>query len=181
MGSSHDGGTRSPEQLTRNWHELLQELRVMQTGVQILTGFLLTVPFSSRFPDLTTYQQRLYLGVLMGAVVTTVLIVAPVAFHRVLFRQRKREWLVSMANVCTRLGLAGMGVVSAAVILLVFEVVVGGSAAWIATVAMLLTTLGLWFGVPQFARGHSGMPPPEDSPDSDREGRSGAELTGSEF
>ncbi|HYG92737.1 MAG TPA: DUF6328 family protein, partial [Nocardioides sp.] len=59
------------EQLTRNWNELLQELRVTQTGVQILTGFLLTVPFTDRFQDLSSRQHVIYLTVLAGAVLTT--------------------------------------------------------------------------------------------------------------
>ena len=80
----------SEDTLTRNWNELLQELRVTQTGVQILTGFLLTVPFSNRFEDLTAFQRDVYLAVLAGSVLTTGLVVAPVAMHRVLFRQRRR-------------------------------------------------------------------------------------------
>ena len=93
--SSEDGvpdEDESPqEQLTRNWNELLQELRVAQTGVQILTGFLLTVPFTDRFNDLTTGRSTIYLTVLVGSVVTTCMIVAPASFHRVLFRQRETQ------------------------------------------------------------------------------------------
>ncbi|MBE1877418.1 DUF6328 family protein [Myceligenerans pegani] len=142
----------SPEQLIRNWNELLQELRVMQTGIQILTGFLLTVPFSARFEDLAQYQRILYLGVLVAAVLTTCVIVAPVAFHRMLFRQRKREWLVRMANLCARLGLTGFAVVSASVMLLVFDVVVGQTPAWIAAASVALVFAALWFGVPRLGR-----------------------------
>ena len=85
-----------PKRLTRNWNELLQELRVTQTGVQILTGFLLTVPFSDRFEDLDRFQLTLYLIVLSGSTATTLLAVAPAAFHRMLFRQRARHWLDRM-------------------------------------------------------------------------------------
>ena len=63
----------------------------MQTGVQILTGFLLTVPFSTRWDDLDDFQVGLYLAVLSGAVATTGFVVAPVAFHRILFRQHQRR------------------------------------------------------------------------------------------
>src|SRR5918999_5561437 len=79
-------GQEKAKRLTRNLNELLQELRVTQTGVQILTGFLLTLPFTQRFPDLDQVQKMAYLGVLVGSVLATGLIVAPVAFHRVLFR-----------------------------------------------------------------------------------------------
>ena len=77
-----------------------------QTGVQILTGFLLTVPFSNRFADLTAFQRDVYLAVLAGSVLTTGLVVAPVAMHRVLFRQRRRELLVESGN---RFAMAGPG------------------------------------------------------------------------
>ena len=143
---------RPPEQITRNWNELLQELRVMQTGVQILTGFLLTVPFTDRFGDLDDRQRTIYLGLLIGSVVTTCLIVAPVSFHRVLFRQRQRPWLVSAAHVCARIGLAGLGLVSAAVVLLVFDVAAGTTAASIAAAVVLVLFVGLWWGVPFFAK-----------------------------
>lgn len=149
-GSSSDD--RSSEQLTRNWNELLQELRVVQTGVQILTGFLLTVPFTDRFGDLDGQQRTIYLGVLAGSVVTTCLIVAPVSFHRVLFRQRERDWLVAAAHVFARLGLAGLGLVSAAVVLLVFDVVVGTTAGVTASLAVLSLFAVLWVGVPLVAR-----------------------------
>jgi hypothetical protein len=144
--------TRSAEQLTRNWNELLQELRVMQTGVQILTGFLLTVPFSTRFSDLDHAQRTLYLCVLVGSVLTTCLIVAPVAFHRVLFRQQQRPWLVAAANLTARIGLAGLSLVSAGVVLLVFDIVVGTTAGLIAAVAVLIVFSGLWLGVPLLAK-----------------------------
>lgn len=142
---------RSPEQLTRNLNELLQELRVMQTGVQILTGFLLTVPFSSRFEDLTDQQRGIYLAVLCGAVLTTFLIVAPVSFHRSLFRGGQREWLVAAGNFCARAGMMLFCVVSAGVVLLVFDVVVGTTAGLVAAgVAVVLFVL-IWYGGPRLA------------------------------
>ena len=88
------GAAPSRQTLNRNWDELMQELRAAQTGVQVLTAFLLTVPFSTRFGALLPAQRWLYLGVLSGAVVATCLILAPVAFHRLLFRQGRRLLLV---------------------------------------------------------------------------------------
>ena len=140
------------EVLDRNWNELLQELRVAQTGTQILTGFLLTLPFSNRFPDLEQDQKQLYLVVLLGSVVATGLNVAPVAYHRILFRRRKRRWLVSAANTAARAGLVMLALDSAAVVLLVFDVVVGGVAAVVAAVAVLVFLLALWGVVPAVER-----------------------------
>lgn len=140
------------EVLDRNWNELLQELRVAQTGTQILTGFLLTLPFTSGFADLTEAQERLYLTVLLGSVVATGLNLAPVAYHRILFRQRKRRWLVAAANVAARAGLGMLALTSAGVVLLVFDLVVGGPAAMAAAAGVLLFLVLLWVAVPLAVR-----------------------------
>lgn len=136
------------EVLDRNWNELLQELRVAQTGTQIITGFLLTVPFSSGFPRLEDHQKILYLVVLLGSVVATGLNVAPVAYHRILFRRRKRRWLVAATNNAARAGLVMLGLDSAAAILLVFDVVAGTRAAIVAAGCVLAFLVVLWLGIP---------------------------------
>ena len=156
MGESATGdsakGESKQEQLTRNWNELLQELRVAQTGIQILTGFLLTVPFTDRFNDLNDRQVSIYLAVLVGSVVTTCMIVAPASFHRVLFRQRERNWLVSAANVSARAGLTLLAIVSSGVVLLVFDIVVGPTEGIIASCLVLALFIGLWLATPLVAR-----------------------------
>ena len=148
-------GAEFDKVLDRNWNELLQELRVAQTGTQILTGFLLTIPFSNRFTDLTPGQERLYLAVLIGSVVATGLNVAPVAYHRILFRRRKRRWLVAAANLAARAALLMLALDSAGVVLLVFDVVLGHTAAVISGLAVLLFLLGLWGAVPLAERAMS--------------------------
>ncbi len=150
MGSPDE--EHSSEQITRNWNELLQELRVAQTGVQILTGFLLTIPFTDRFSQLEDHQLTIYLAVLVGSVVTTSLIVAPVSFHRVLFRHHQRPWLVGAANVCARIGLAFLALVSSAVVLLVFDVVVGTAAGIVASCLVFALFAGLWLATPLLLR-----------------------------
>jgi hypothetical protein len=74
-------GETPVERLDRNWGDLLQELRVVQTGVQLLTGFLLTLPFQSRFSDLGPFQQDVYLTTVALAVAATGFLIAPVAVH----------------------------------------------------------------------------------------------------
>ena len=112
------------ERADRNWSELLQELRVTQTGLQILTGFLLTVPFQQRFVDLAPWLRFVFLVALGLAVVSTVLVVAPVAWHRILRRRAKTE-LVSAADRLTKAGLATLAVTIVAVVVLVFGFVAG--------------------------------------------------------
>ena len=139
------------ERLTRNLNELLQELRVTQTGVQVLTGFLLTLPFTNRFSSLDQVQRFSYLGVLTGAVIATGLIIAPVAFHRVLFRHGQRPWLVEAANLAARAGLAALGLTTSGMIWLVFDLVVDRTVAGIAGVVSLLFFTLLWGVVPLWA------------------------------
>ena len=136
------------ERLTRNLNELLQELRVTQTGIQILTGFLLTLPFSQRFEDLDALQRGTFLTILVGSVIATGLIVAPVAFHRVLFRHGKRPWLVEAANRSARAGLTFLALTTSGVVWLVFDMVTVRWLAWVAGVCSLLFFGGLWAVVP---------------------------------
>ena len=79
------------ERADRNWEDLLQELRVTQTGIQLLSGFLLILPFQSRFEDLDAFQVDWYLGLLLLALVIVALLLTPVGMHRRLFRQRVKD------------------------------------------------------------------------------------------
>lgn len=147
-----------PETLDRNVNELLQELRVTQTGVQLLSGFLLTVPFTERFPDLDPVQTRVYVAAFCGSVLATVLLVAPVAFHRVLFRRRQRRWIVEAANWCALGGLAMLALTTGGILFLVLDVVGPRSAAVAAvTLCLALFTL-VWVVLPLVgaARSRSG-------------------------
>jgi uncharacterized protein DUF6328 len=136
------------ERLTRNLNELLQELRVTQTGVQILTGFLLTLPFSRRFPELDAVQKDVYLAILCGSVLATGLIIAPAAFHRVLFRHGQRPWLVQAANRAARAGLASLALTTSGVVWLVFDLVIDRTTASIAACLSLLFFTTLWVVIP---------------------------------
>jgi hypothetical protein len=151
MSDDERGGAENEgekERLTRNLNELLQELRVTQTGVQILTGFLLTLPFSQRFKDLDDVQRGAYLAILCGSVVATGLIIAPVAFHRVLFRHGERRWLVSAANWAARAGLVSLALTTSGVVWLVFDLVTDRTLAGIAGVIALLFFATVWAVVP---------------------------------
>jgi len=139
------------DRLSLNWHELLQELRVTQTGTQILTGFLLTLPFTPRFAELRAHQEIIYLATLVGSVATTGLILAPVAFHRLLFRQRQKPWLVAAADLTAKVGLLLLAVTTSGVVLLVFDVVLSWSAALIAAGVTFVSLLTLWAGTPWLA------------------------------
>ena len=97
------------EKLDRNWNELLQELRVSQTGVQVLTGFLLTLPLQPTFAELSTLERNLYVAAISLSILATGMLVAPVAMHRVLFRKRRKETLVEAGNWVAKVGLVAPG------------------------------------------------------------------------
>ncbi|WP_104060204.1 DUF6328 family protein [Arthrobacter sp. 4R501] len=136
------------EQLDRNWSELLQELRMLQTGVQILAGFLLTLPFQQRFEDLDNFQVGLYLVNVVIATLTTAFILLPVSVHRRLFRQRLKETLVSSADTITKIALAGVGMLSVGTAALVFDVTAGRTAGLTAGGILLAVLLVLLIYVP---------------------------------
>ncbi len=142
-----------PEQtINRNWTELIQELRSTQTGVQVLTGFLLTVPFSSRFESLDDVQLTAYLVVLSCSVAATAAILSPVAYHRILFRKGQRPWLVQMANRIARVGLVLVAMTTCGVVFLVFDLALGRTAGVVASLVAVVTYLVLWVGIPLRAR-----------------------------
>lgn len=139
--------------LDRNWDDLLQELRVAQTGVQLLTGLLITVPFQARFPELTGHQRLLYLVVVSLAVLATGLLISPVVLHRVLFRQGARATLVAAGQRFALAGFAVLGFTVVGVITLIFDVVLGGTGAVVAGTATFVVFLALWALGPIAIRG----------------------------
>ncbi len=136
------------ERADRNWAELLQELRVTQMGVQILTGFLLTLPFQQRFAELDTAQRNVYLCLVVLSVIATGLLVAPVSLHRMLFRKHLKSRLVTSADRLARVGLVVLALVVTGTVLLIFDVVVGPAAALAAAIGALVLFALLWVALP---------------------------------
>jgi hypothetical protein len=129
------------ERLDRNWNDILQELRVTQTGTQIFTGFLLTIAFQTRFDELTTFQLRVYLVLVIAAVLTTALGLAPVNLHRGLFRKGAKMTIVEAAHIIMRITLTGVAVMLIGTVLLIFDLVVDRTAALVAAGVMLLVVI----------------------------------------
>ena len=139
-------------QLDRHWAELLQELRVVQTGIQVLTGFLLTLPFQPRFEAAPTWQVAVYLVAVGLAVLATALFAAPVSTHRALFRRRARAELVQVGHRCAVAGLACLAGALVAVVLLVVSVLLGGGAGLVAGGVAAVVFAGLWLVLPWWLR-----------------------------
>ena len=136
------------ERADRNMGELLQELRVALPGVQVLFAFLLTVPFAQGFQNMTNDQVNLYFGVLLATAVSTAFLIAPTALHRVLFRQRDKEYLVKLSNQLALVGLLVLGIAITAAVLLIADFIFDGAKVTISTIAIGVLVLLLWVALP---------------------------------
>jgi hypothetical protein len=135
----------------RNFADLLQELRVAQTGVQILFAFLLTMPFSAGFPKTSAFQKDTYVVALISAAFATAMIISPVAFHRALFRQGRKPELVRFSHRMATGGLAFMLVSMVSSVLLITDYLLN---TWVAVILTAITAawfLTFWVALP-FAR-----------------------------
>jgi Family of unknown function (DUF6328) len=137
----------------RNLAELLQELRVAGLGVQVLFGFLLSLPFTNRFARLSHGQRDLYLATLVLSALATALLLGPVAYHRIVFRRGQKEGLVRAASVMATAGLAVVGLAVSAAVLLVTSFVASGGPAVLISVFVVCVFGILWFAFP-LARRH---------------------------
>jgi Family of unknown function (DUF6328) len=148
----HERGETEIERLDRNWNSLLQELRVEQTGVQLLTGFLLTLPFQQRFDVLSEHMRLVYLATVSCSVASTVLLIAPVAMHRLLFRRHRLQVLVSAAHRCAQAGLLLLGVALTGTTIVIFAAVSGRNAGLAAGACALALFTVFWLVVPLLLR-----------------------------
>jgi hypothetical protein len=160
-GEVSDSREESTEQRDdRNLGELVQELRVAGLGVQVLFGFLLSLPFTVRFSQLSDAQKDLYLASVILAAVATTLLIGPVAYHRLVFRRGMKERLVRFANVLAILGLTAVGGSVLAAVLLVTWYVAGVLAGCLVTAFVGVMLCGLWFTVPLVSRYDRRLPFP---------------------
>jgi hypothetical protein len=140
------------ERADRNWEELLQELRVMQTGTQILTGFLLAVAFTPRFEDMDEFQRDVYVVLVGLAAVATILALAPVAMHRALFGRRRKPELVRVAARIVNIDLVAIAALTIGVTTLIIDFTVDRAAGLVALVSSLVGVLLLWLVLPRLVR-----------------------------
>ncbi len=149
----------------RNFVELLQELRVIQTGVQILFAFLLTLAFTQRFDELDAVQRGAYVTTLLLAVVASVLFTAPAALHRALFRRGVKRLLVEVSSRLAAAGLVVLSLTLTGAVLLVADVVLGRAAGITVGACVLAFCAVMWallpLGIRRFRTGGrtAGRPP----------------------
>ena len=137
------------ERLDRKWNDLLQELRVMQTGAQLTAGFLLTLPFQQKFASLNTFQHGLYLVLVVLAALTTAMVMTPVAVHRRLSGQHIKEKVVDTGHRIVQTVIGMLSLLILGIVTLVFDVVVDRTWALVVAAAVGLVLLGLLVVLPR--------------------------------
>jgi Family of unknown function (DUF6328) len=136
------------ERTDRNLAELLTELRVALPGVQVLFAFLLIVPFSQRYNNITEFERKLYFGVLLCTALASMLLIAPSIHHRLEFRKRDKEFLVVTANRLTIAGLTLLAIAMTGAIALITHVLFGTTATVITTAGIALGFAIVWYAIP---------------------------------
>lgn len=148
------GGGREAEadgeqsRLDRELIELLNELRVVLPGVQVLFAFLLTVPFTNRFGEITDVQRHVYFGVLLLAAGATALFLTPTAFHRIRFRRRDKEALLQLGNRMVIVGMAALAVAVAASVFLIADLLFSRAFAVTAGAGAAGFFAAFWYALP---------------------------------
>jgi Family of unknown function (DUF6328) len=140
------------ERCDRHLAELMQEIRVAQTGVQVLFGFLLTVPFAARFPSLSGDERALYFGTLAAAGAAAMLLIAPSSQHRLLFRCGDKEHIVRIANRYAICGFACVALAMVGALAFVGEVVLGGAVGTLVAVVAGAGAVWCWYLQPLLRR-----------------------------
>jgi hypothetical protein len=136
------------ERVDRELIELLNELRVALPGVQVLFAFLLTVPFSQRFSQITAVQEDVYFATFVSAAVATIFLIAPSANHRVQFRQDDKEALLIRSNWLAIVGTVFLASAVMGTTFLITDILFGGLATGITTAILAGLLIWFWYGVP---------------------------------
>lgn len=144
------GRSETPdERADRNFAEAVQELRVAQTGVQVLFAFLLTLPFYSDFPTGDQRYSLVYTAALLSAAAAAIIFIAPVSFHRQHFREGKKEEVVWLTHVLFQVGLVALALAMTLAIWIVMALIWNPDSAYLITAGVVGFTLLAWLLLPK--------------------------------
>jgi hypothetical protein len=136
------------ERLDRNLGELLQELRVALPGVQVLFAFLLAVPFQQNFTKINGFEKDVYFATLLCTALSAILLIAPSSYHRMTFRLQQKRELIFLANRFTIAGLAFLALAMTGAIVLITDVLFGGTATIVTGVGAAAAFIVIWYVMP---------------------------------
>ncbi len=152
QAAEQDRDESAPERLDRNTVELLNELRIAGTGIQVMFAFLLIVPFSAGWTKVDSFERTVYFITLLVVALSAFLLMAPPIHHRLLFRHGEKPFLIRMGNNLAIAGMVCLGLGFVGILVLVSDVVVGGAAPAVVGALAAATIAGLWFGLPLLRR-----------------------------
>ncbi|HEX4671610.1 MAG TPA: DUF6328 family protein [Solirubrobacteraceae bacterium] len=138
----------SMERLDRNSIELMGQLRVAGTGIQVLLAFLLIVPFNARWSEVSAFERDVYFVTLLCIAAAAALLIAPTVHHRILFHRGEKDYLVTLGNRLAIIAMVLLTIGLTGILLLISDVLFGGVAAGLVGAAALIGVGGLWFGLP---------------------------------
>jgi len=156
--SDYERDESKADRLDRNYSELLQELRVAQTGVQVLFAFLLGIAFTQRYTSLHTYERYFYVVTLIAAACTAIFLIAPVAVHRLLFREHRKDEVVDFTSRLAAIGVTFLAISILSSVLFVLDVVLGLGAAVVMTAILAMMIVCVWWVLPARQRARSDKP-----------------------
>ncbi|MFC9688929.1 DUF6328 family protein [Kribbella sp. NPDC056951] len=145
-------GEDAGERLDRQWGELLQELRLAQTGTQILFAFLLSIAFQNAFQSADAFTHHVYAGTLIASALAVGLFLAPVSFHRIVYRHKLRDRMLPIASRMAVAGLAFLVLAMTGGVLLAVDVVVSRPIAIVVAAIVLLWFIVFWYAIPEWVR-----------------------------
>jgi hypothetical protein len=141
-----------PERLDRNTVELLNELRIAGTGIQVMFAFLLVVPFNTGWKQVDGFERTVYFVTLLMVALAAFLLMAPPIHHRILFRHGEKPFLIRVGNYMAIGGMVCLGLGFVGILVLISDVVVGGAAPAVVGALALALVAGLWFVLPLVRR-----------------------------
>jgi hypothetical protein len=142
-----DRSDEDQERLNRQMLELLNEVRVATAGVQVLFGFLLAVPFQQRFAQVDDFQRKIYFVTLLAAATATAFLIAPSAYHRVVFQQHDKPHIIRLGSRQFLCGLVALVVAMTGAVTLVTDFLFQASTTIVTAIAVLVGFGWLWFGI----------------------------------
>jgi hypothetical protein len=155
VGSYRREDESSGEQLDRHWNELLQELRLAQTGTQILFAFLLGIAFQNQFHTADRFTHNVYACTLVASAFAVALFLAPVSLHRIVYRHKLRDQLVSIADRLAQAGLVFLVIAICGGVLIALDVVLARSLAILIVAVVLAWFITFWLAIPAYVRTRS--------------------------
>jgi hypothetical protein len=148
MAQAKRAGADEQSRHDRELIELLNELRVALPGIQVLFAFLLTMPFTQRFVDVTRPQRTVFYVAFLSTAIASILLIAPSIIHRILFRESDKEHILQVSNRLSVVGMFFLAMAITSVVFVISDFLYGSPLSVIVTILIGALALGIWYALP---------------------------------